>query len=127
MPAMDEKQEKKLYSRLEARRKQQQANREEFVKAALTTQQGRDFMYWLLEISHVRANPYAVNAIQTSFNCGEMNIGQKVEDLAIKIAPLAYLKMLTEKEEERLNDNRASDTDYSSSSDTFSGDDSDGS
>lgn len=85
--------------------------RNEFVKAALSTKEGKAYFYWLLEICNMGRNPYAVNALSTAFNCGEMNIGQQVQAHIIENAPAKFLEMLAEKEKERLDAERLDDSD----------------
>jgi hypothetical protein len=100
---MDEKTEKRNNQRLASLDRQVQLRRDAFVKAAVTTKEGREYLYWLLELSRVGRNPYSGNALSTAFACGELNVGQQIQAHIIDVAPNAFLQMLAEKEEERLN------------------------
>jgi hypothetical protein len=112
---MDDNAEKKQHRRLVNLERQAQARRDDFVRAAVTTREGREYIYWLLELARMGRNPFTSNALTTAFACGELNVGQQVQAHLIEVAPNAFLKMLAEKEEERLN--ARSDTDTSADSD----------
>lgn len=114
---MDDKAEKRQNQRLASLSRQAQLRRDNFVKAAVTTREGREYIYWLLELSKMGRNPYSGNALSTAFSCGELNVGQQIQAHLIELAPNAFLQMLSEKEEERLNVFR-SDTDADSSADS---------
>jgi hypothetical protein len=104
MMSMDEKLEAKTNKKLAARERQRKLYIDDFVKAGLSTPQGRAYMYWLLEVSKTNYQPFTGNALTTSFNCGEMNIGKQVLAHIIEVAPDDYLKMLKERREEEIND-----------------------
>lgn len=116
---MDDKAEKRQNQRLTNLARQAQLRRDNFVKAAVTTREGREYIYWLLELGKMGRNPYSGNALSTAFACGELNVGQQIQAHLIEIAPNAFLEMLSEKEEERLNAIRP-DTDTDSESDSDS-------
>lgn len=101
---MDEKAEKKLNKKLADRERQRQLRRDEFVKAACTTPEGREYFYWLMEITRVNSNPFTGNALSTMFGCGELEVGRVVREHLVKITPKGYLHILTEKQEEEVND-----------------------
>lgn len=103
---MDERDEKKRNKRLADLEKRRVFARDDFVRAALGTPQGRTFIYWLLEIGHIHRNPFTSNALTTSFACGELNVGKQVEALALTIAPDDFLRMLKERKEEEDNATR---------------------
>lgn len=104
MENMDEKLEAKTNKKLAARERQRKLYIDDFVKAGLNTPQGRAYVYWLLEMSKVNYQPFTGNALTTSFNCGEMNVGKQILAHIIEVAPDDYLKMLKERQEEELND-----------------------
>ena len=113
---MDDKQEKSRFKKLQNVARRRKLALDEYMRASLSVPQGRDFMYWLLEIAKIGQNPFTANALTTSFNCGELNIGQQIQAHMIEVAPADYLKMLQEKEDERLNDRSdTSDRDADSS------------
>src|SRR5882724_266953 len=77
------------------------------VRKAIVDSEGRKFLWWLLEIGRIGLQPYANNALNTAFNCGEMNVGQRILDRIISVSPEGYLTMMKENEDER----RARDAD----------------
>lgn len=84
--------------------------RNEFARGALTFAQGREFFYWLLSITALKANPFTTNALAMSFNCGQMNVGQQIEGLLTTLSPENYLLMLKEQEDARRELDRAAVT-----------------
>jgi hypothetical protein len=44
--------------------------------------------------------PYANNALNTAFNCGELNVGQRILDRIISVSPEGYLLMMKENNDE---------------------------
>jgi hypothetical protein len=68
---------------------------------AVENAEGRKFLWWLLEIGRVGLQPYATNALNTAFNCGEMNVGQRILDRIISVSPEGYLQMMKENNDER--------------------------
>jgi hypothetical protein len=104
--------EKKLRRKQVALERQRKLRLDSFVKAALGTQEGREYFYWLLEICKVGVNPFAANALVTSFACGEMNVGQQVQSHLMEISPEGYLSMLKEKEDERRTRTSTADAEW---------------
>jgi len=68
----------------------------EFVRAALTTREGRLFFWWLLQVGKHGVNPFASNALQMSFGCGEMNVGAQILDVMLEAAPMKFPEMMIE-------------------------------
>ena len=67
-----------------------------YLQHAMASVEGRSWFYNLLESCHVFHQPFNLNALQTAFNCGEMNIGQQIlADITIH-CPDQYLLMLRE-------------------------------
>lgn len=85
---------------------------DEAVKALLQHRHGRRYLWWLLEISQINVNPFTGNALTTSFECGQMNVGQRIQAHIIEVAPEGYLNMLKERKEEH-DGNRPDTTDTS--------------
>lgn len=106
----DERTEKKQNARLAAIAAKQKTDVDDAVRALVQHPQGRQYIYWLLEICGIARNPFTANALTTSFACGQLNVGQQIQAHLIEVAPAAFLKMLEEKEEERLNAIRSADT-----------------
>lgn len=112
-PMLDEKAQKKQSRRMLDLERQAQLKRDDFVKAALTRPEGREYIYWLIEICQLGHNAFTANALTTSFRCGEQNVGQQIQAHIIQVAPEGYLQMLRGKEEERKNAYGTDDTDDS--------------
>lgn len=108
---MDEKLEKKRNKKLADRERQRKLKLDDFVRAACKTQEGREYLWWLMEICKVAQQPFTGNALGTSFNCGELNIGIQIRDQLINATPQGYLNILTEKQKEEEDDRTNSDTD----------------
>jgi hypothetical protein len=49
----------------------------------------------------VGQQPFANNALQTAFACGELNVGQRVLDRITSVSPEGYLEMMKEMADER--------------------------
>jgi len=71
------------------------------VSKAIVDAEGRRFLWWLLEIGKIGHQPYAGNALNTAFACGELNVGQRILDRIISVSPDGYLTMMKENEDER--------------------------
>jgi hypothetical protein len=74
---------------------------ESAVSKTLADAEGRKFLWWLLEIGRIGHQPYANNALNTAFNCGELNVGQRILDRIISVSAEGYLTMMKENESER--------------------------
>lgn len=107
---VDERAEKRQSDKLRAIARQQKTDVDDAVRALVQHAQGRQYIYWLLEICGIGRNPFTQNALNTSFACGQLNVGQQIQAHLIEVAPDAFLEMLKEKEEERLNAVRSNDT-----------------
>lgn len=108
---MDERQEKKRFKKLSLLERNRKLRLDGFVQEAMKTSQGREFMYWLLEIGKIGRNPFTANALITSFQCGELNVGQQIQAYLQEISPKDYSHMLEEKAKEQEDDRRDLDND----------------
>lgn len=106
----DEKAEQIRFNKLKLVEKAKKLRLDNFIVAAMGTLQGREYFYWLMEIAHIGRNPFTANALSTSFECGELNIGQQVQAHIMDVAPGLYLQMIQDKQEEQINAART-DTD----------------
>jgi hypothetical protein len=106
---MNENDEKRRFRKLQLQSRLRKSRLDDFVKAAMQHQQGREYFYWLMELCEVGKNPFTANALTTSFSCGVLNVGQQIQAHVMEVAPKGYILMLEEKEEERLNAERSSD------------------
>lgn len=71
------------------------------IRALLEHRHGRRLLWWMLEIGGIGRQPFASNALLTSFNCGELNVGQRLLDRLIFVSPDGYVKMMKENADER--------------------------
>lgn len=69
--------------------------------ALLKAPNGRKALWWLLQIGRIGQQPFANNALQTAFCCGELNVGQQVLDRVTSVSPEGYLEMMKEMADER--------------------------
>lgn len=70
--------------------------REEGLRSLLQTYEGRRYFWLLLEDCGVFRNPFTGNALTTSFNAGEQNVGQKLLAHLIQTAPETFTVMQKE-------------------------------
>lgn len=70
------------------------------ISKAINDAEQRKFLWWLLEIGRIGMQPYANNALNTAFNCGELNVGQRILDRIISVSPEGYVRMMKENESE---------------------------
>lgn len=61
---------------------------------------GRKFLFYLLGQTRFMQNPFTGNALTTSFNCGEMSIGQKLMMDITLVDPIGWSKMQQEANDE---------------------------
>jgi hypothetical protein len=80
------------------------------VSKAIVDPEGRKFLWWLLEIGRIGMTPYANNALNTAFNCGELNVGQRILDRIISVSPEGYLTMMKENGDEVRERNKILDS-----------------
>lgn len=107
-----DKEQKKAEKKIRVLEKQAEIDRNDFIREAMKLRQGREYIYWLLSITNLHANPFTGNALMTSFRCGELNIGQQIREHVIAMAPTEFLTMLQEKENDRTS---SPDFDYGTS------------
>jgi hypothetical protein len=91
----DENKEAAKIARSKIRREQEE--RDSVVNVLLNDPKGREYLWWLLSITKVNANPFSANALTTSFSCGEQNIGQQILAHILDVNPAGYVQMLKEK------------------------------
>jgi len=73
-------------------------------RALLTSPDGRSFLWWLLDITRYGGTPWTTNALTTSFNCGEQNIGQQLLARLTSVDPEGFLNLLKERNDDRHDD-----------------------
>jgi hypothetical protein len=62
----------------------------------LSTPRGRKFLFYLLGLTKFMQNPFTGNALTTSFNCGEMSIGQRLMADITSVDPIGWSRMQQE-------------------------------
>lgn len=72
----------------------------EAVKALLSTPVGRKFLWHVLDITKFRQQPFTGQALVTSFNCGELNVGLQLQAL-LEDHPDLYAQFLKGAKDER--------------------------
>lgn len=81
------------------------------LKDVLSRRDGRELLWWLLGECRVGGQPHTGNALQTSFNCGELNVGNKVLARIIEVEPAGYVRMMQEQADERRQRDNANNRD----------------
>jgi hypothetical protein len=79
-------------------RRERDRAKEDFVRAALGSREGRIWFWDLLDDCGVFRNPWTANALVTAHACGEMNVGQKVLAEVVRLVPDYFSTMLKENE-----------------------------
>lgn len=75
--------------------------RDAALKALLQHRHGREYIWWLLELSMIGDNAFASNALYTSFNCGQQNVGQQILAHMLEVDPTGYVELLKERNDEQ--------------------------
>lgn len=85
-------------AKLQARwQKQDQTDRQEALAALMQHSKGRALLnYWLQLGKAIGVNPFSGNALQTAFNCGELEVGQRMMTEVIEADPEGFLTLLRE-------------------------------
>jgi hypothetical protein len=86
---------------------QDRLERNEAVAALVQHRQGRRYLYWLIGLGKVGANPFTANALATAHQCGELNVGLQIQAHLLEVAPQSFLTMLQEHEDERRSRERS--------------------
>lgn len=88
--------------------KLQEAQIDKAINQLAATVEGRRFLWWLLQVGKVGTQPFAANALNMSFNCGELNVGNTILARIATVNPAVYVRMQQENENER----RSFDSNY---------------
>jgi len=95
-------------------------NVNEAAAALLSTDKGRDFLWWLFEQTGINRNPFAASAEITAFNCGLLETGQRLQARCLEVNPDGFLTMT----KERTNGRRtSSNADHNARADNTGRDD----
>lgn len=124
MSMHDDKAEKRRQAEARRLSKQEVEARSRVFHRLASDPEGRDFLWWLLDIGRLGQQPFSTNALQTAFSCGELNIGQQVFAAMSEASPSIYLTLVTERQERnesnRSNTGPGGDTDSGGNSDASS-------
>lgn len=60
------------------------------------TDDGRKLLWWLLQIGGVGTQPFAANALNMSFNCGVLDVGNKILARIVTVDAAVYVRMMQE-------------------------------
>lgn len=77
--------------------------RDLFIRDMLARPDGREFIWWLLQIGKFGTQPFAVDSHSTAFGCGELNVGQQIFAAVIEADPAGFLRMQQEINDVRSN------------------------
>lgn len=110
---MKDEDAERLYRSQKKKAEADQLEVDEAVRALLSVPRGRKYLWWLLTIGKIGTQPFAPNALNTSFNCGELNVGNQILAHIISVDPAGYVRMMQEQAE---ND-RSSNADTNSDAD----------
>lgn len=89
-----------LNRELEKLSKLREADIDKAINRASQTDDGRKFLWWLLQIGSVGIQPFTANALNTSFNCGKLDIGNQILARIISVDPAIYVRMMQENQDE---------------------------
>lgn len=73
------------------------------IKSNMQHRNGREFLWWLLQIGKVDVQPFSNHALLTSFACGEYNVGLQIKSRIIEADPQGFLTMMKEQYDDRAN------------------------
>lgn len=86
----------RLVAQRSKRLRKAEAMRKAAMRTIMNTPHGRAYIYDLLAECHIYHNPFAKDPLVTAFQCGEMNVGQKMQALMVLACPELYSKMIEE-------------------------------
>ncbi len=78
-----------------------EAEVDEAIRAMFQHRSTRRMLWWLLQIGKFGTQPFARNALDTAFGCGELNVGQQLADRIIKVDPAGFVNLMKENADER--------------------------
>lgn len=84
---------------LEKLARQKVAQSAEVLKGIMASKAGREWMNELLYLCHIGANPFNPDIAVMSFQCGEMNVGQRLWSDLMRHCPDQYTLMMQEANE----------------------------
>jgi hypothetical protein len=99
MAAHDDRQQTSLEKAQRRLMKAKQVRIDGFIARMMDDIEGREFAWWLLQEGKVQMQPFTSNALTTAFQCGELNVGQKILARITEVSPAFYVQM----QQEQLN------------------------
>ena len=72
------------------------SDQNEAIAALLNTYIGRRYLWWSLQIGKVGMQPFTPDERLTSFQCGELNVGQQLLARIMEVSIDGYVKMQKE-------------------------------
>lgn len=85
-----------------AKSKWSQKVKDDWLREAMSTRDGRRYFWELLERAHINSTSFHQSNAQTAFNEGERNFGLMILADITRAAPDLYLTMIKESKEENL-------------------------
>ncbi len=80
--------------------KRRQGILDEVTKQLMSTKSGRSWVREQLAFAGVNRTPFALDPLQTAFNCGQQNVGQRLLAEVTRVAPKEYLELLKEQSDD---------------------------
>lgn len=74
--------------------------RDSAVSSLLQHKNGRKYLWWLMQIGGIGAQPYRRNALDTAFNCGTLDVGQQILAHVTEVDPAGFVQMQKENQDE---------------------------
>lgn len=99
-----------MSEKAERRRQREALNSEKtrrdlLIRDLLNRADGREFIWWLLQVGKYGVQPFAADSHITAFSCGELNVGQQVFAAVIEADPAGFLRM-----QQEINDARSANS-----------------
>lgn len=101
--------DRKDIRRAEKAAKHVESSRVEFIRAALSTPQGRIWFHQLLSACHIFSTTFNGNALNAAFAEGERNVGLMVYGDIVTHCPDEFVRMMREAQAREIEDGRRTD------------------
>lgn len=66
------------------------------IQTIMGTEDGRRLIREYLELTRLGQNPFNTDALKMAFNCGEINVGQRIMADVMNATPELYMRMMQE-------------------------------
>lgn len=97
--------------------KERRAAEDRALRSLFATADGRQFLWWLLEVGKFGVQPFAGQDALTNFQCGEFNVGQRIFGRIVETEPAGYFQMM----KDQADNERRANTPTPDASDPASG------